>query len=247
MPPPLRPMSSGESSTVKHVRAVLRCSVILSAIVASASSAFAAQPFTNSIGMQLLPVVAGEFIQGQDERQSTFRSPWSEAKDGGADWDEAPAHRVRITGNFFMGATEVTNAQFEEFDSSRRERRRQLRRADDDAVVDVSWHDAVRFCEWLSQREGRMYRLPTEAEWEYACRAGTQTRFAYGERLPPKFQPVVAADLLGDTAWLGLGDGEAAVALPDAESHDALLSASRRRPAYERAVATTSGDRSPCL
>ncbi len=169
--------------------AVLGATVVLGGV--------AAEPFTNSIGMRLLPVAAGEFTQGQDQRQASFRAPWSEEKDRGADWDEAPAHRVRITRDFFMGATEVTNAQFEAYAPERRERRRRADQHDDDAVVGVTWQDAVEFCAWLTKREGRMYRLPTEAEWEYACRAGTRTRFAFGEQLPAGYQSVVPANLLG--------------------------------------------------
>src|SRR5690606_14107996 len=59
---------------------------------------------------------------------------------------------------------------------------------DDEAVIFVSWHDAMRFCEWLSQKEGVVYRLPTEAEWEYVCRAGTTTAFSTGDTLPDGFQ-----------------------------------------------------------
>src|SRR5262249_34956878 len=52
---------------------------------------------------------------------------------------------------------------------------------DDEPVVQVSWNDATRFCQWLSEKEGRPYRLPTEAEWEYACRAGTTTPWSSGD------------------------------------------------------------------
>jgi formylglycine-generating enzyme len=51
----------------------------------------------------------------------------------------------------------------------------------DHPVVNVSWNDAVAFCQWLSRKEGKTYRLPTEAEWEYACRAGTITRYCCGD------------------------------------------------------------------
>ncbi len=58
---------------------------------------------------------------------------------------------------------------------------RAFEQTDEHPVVNVSWNDAVAFCEWLSQKEGELYRLPTEAEWEYACRAGTTTQFYGGD------------------------------------------------------------------
>jgi hypothetical protein len=87
-----------------------------------------------------------------------------------------------------MSATEVTNAQYEQFDPDHRaQRHRTFNPGDDDAVGNVSWHDAVAFCAWLSEKEGKPYRLPTEAEWEYACRAGTTTHYWMGDRLPDDF------------------------------------------------------------
>jgi formylglycine-generating enzyme required for sulfatase activity len=61
-------------------------------------------------------------------------------------------------------------------------------------VVNVSWNDSVAFCDWLSQKEGKKYRLPTEAEWEYACRGGTTTRYWFGE----DFEKLADHDNVGD-------------------------------------------------
>lgn len=71
-----------------------------------------------------------------------------------------------------MGKTEVTNAQFELFRPEHRALRGKdgISTGDDEAVVNVTYQDAVDFCNWLSEKEGKPYRLPTEAEWEYACR-----------------------------------------------------------------------------
>src|SRR5262249_40147173 len=86
---------------------------------------------------------------------------------------------------FSLGATEVTNAQYEKFDPEHRKLRGRsgTGKGDDDPVVFVTWHDAVAFCRWLSKKEGKTYRLPTEAEWEYACRAGTKTLYATGDTI----------------------------------------------------------------
>ena len=104
----------------------------------------------------------------------------------GEDADEAPVHRVTISQSFRMGKTEVTNAQFEAFRPSHKSLRGKdgVSKEDDEAVVNVSYQDAVDFCKWLSEKEGKNYRLPTEAEWEYACRAGTYTRYYTGDYLP---------------------------------------------------------------
>ena len=131
--------------------------------------------FVNSIGMRLVRIEAGSFEMG--------------SKSGG-DWDEYPAHKVEISQPLYMGETEVTNAQYEKFDAKHKNMRGKLgfSRDDNEAVVFVTWHQAVAFCDWLSKKEGRPYRLPTEAEWEYACRAGTTTPYHLGDALPEGFQ-----------------------------------------------------------
>jgi len=105
----------------------------------------------------------------------------------GVDYDESPQHEVVISKGFHMGATEVTNAQFEQFKAGYRKtsgKPDKLSNGDDEAVIHVSWYDAVDFCKWLSDKEGKAYRLPTEAEWEYACRAGTMTLYNTGDEWP---------------------------------------------------------------
>jgi formylglycine-generating enzyme required for sulfatase activity len=125
--------------------------------------------------------------------------------------DETPAHKVRITRGFYLAECQVTVGQFAEFlgrsgyepepdrdgtggygynpkigDFEGRDVRYSWRDAGfpqehDHPVVNITWADAVAFCDWLSRVEGRTYRLPTEAEWEYACRAGTTTRYCSGD------------------------------------------------------------------
>lgn len=143
------------------------------------------QRVTNSIGMPLVRIPAGDFLMG------------STAADPGTRDDEQPQHRVRITRPFYLGAHEVTQAEFTAVMTSNPSSftRGILLRgaaADLDAgkfpVDGLSWYEAVEFCRKLSLRPeeeqaGRVYRLPTEAEWEYACRAGTRTAFHYGDLL----------------------------------------------------------------
>jgi formylglycine-generating enzyme required for sulfatase activity len=127
--------------------------------------------YTNSLDMVFVRIEKGSFSMGQAE---------------GGDFDEKPVHKVNITEPFYISATEVTNAQYEQFDPKHRIYRgsRGFSKDDDEAVIFVSWHDAMNFCQWLSEKEGKSYRLPTEAEWEYACRAGTNALYSTGEKLP---------------------------------------------------------------
>ena len=107
----------------------------------------------------------------------------------GEDYDEAPVHKVNISHSFLMSESEITNAQFEQFMPEHRKHRGKngFSTEDDDAVVYVSYQDAVDFCKWLSKKEGKNYRLPTEAEWEYACHAGNYFPFSTGDGLPAEY------------------------------------------------------------
>lgn len=150
----------------------------------SAFSAEVPKEILNSIGMKLMPIAPGSFTMGQDGPASDHRMMKHPAKFDDADWDEKPAHRVVISRGFHMGATEVTVGQYRQSDPGFRK----THPTEDDAVTAITWEQAVKFCGWLSAKEGRHYRLPTEAEWEYACRAGTTTLFNTGDALPDGFQ-----------------------------------------------------------
>ena len=104
----------------------------------------------------------------------------------GINFDEAPMHRVHISRPFLMSQTEITNAQYEEFCPEHKALRGKygFSTDDDEPVVLVSHDEAMAYCRWLSAREGKTYRLPTEAEWEYACRAGTLWKFYMDDKLP---------------------------------------------------------------
>jgi formylglycine-generating enzyme required for sulfatase activity len=152
-----------------------------------------AEPVTNSIGMKFVRIEPGTFTMGQDGppmedylRQKQFGEMHKDFDR--IDFDEKPAHKVTITQPFMMGVTEVTVVQFRQFDPQFKMNDPKSKPADDDAASGVTWEKAVAFCEWLTKKEGTTYRLPTEAEWEYSCRAGTKTLFHAGDDLPDSHQ-----------------------------------------------------------
>ena len=127
----------------------------------------------------------------------------------GYDCDEAPVHRVRLSRPFRMSVTEITNAQYEAFRPEHKALRGSewgLSSGDDEAVAYVSWEDAMAYCRWLSGRTGRNFRLPTEAEWEYACRAGTYTLYHTGDGLPEAMRRNQQTER--DLKWVDLRVGQ---------------------------------------
>ncbi len=167
------------------------------------------QTFTNSIGMKFVRIEPGTFMMGSEQANLADELTASKEYLRDGDWDEQPIHQVTLTMPFHIGIFQVTNAQYEEFQPSHSQLRGKLgfSQDDDEAVVFVDWHDATRFCKWLSEKEGILYRLPTEAEWEYVCRAGTTTHFHIGDTLPPEFRKNVGESWYPD-AGRGRGTEE---------------------------------------
>jgi formylglycine-generating enzyme required for sulfatase activity len=142
---------------------------------------------------EMVLIEGGRFLMGSAEEES------------GREEDEGPRHEVQVSG-FYLCTTETTLelfiAYYEEKISSKMQAA--IAKAGNSDVIAITcptavygnltmgyeknhpamgmtWHNAVNFCEWLSEKTGRRYRLPTEAEWEYACRAGTDTTFSFGD------------------------------------------------------------------
>lgn len=154
----------------------ISCAVVLSCFIALSQGWASEKTHTNSIGMEFVLIPSGSFMMGATQE--------SEPADG----DEEPRHPVTISKAFYLGKFEVTQSQWvavmgdnpSEF------------KGDNMPVDNVSWDDAQSFLQKLNQMEGTdKYRLPTEAEWEYAARAGTETTYFFGND---------TADL-GDYAW----------------------------------------------
>jgi formylglycine-generating enzyme required for sulfatase activity len=143
----------------------------------------AAKVLTNSVGMKLAYIPAGKFLMG---------SPADEAERD----DNEAQHEVVITRPFYIGVYEVTQAEFRRVTGGDPKAARPIFHekrggGPDHPMENVTWDQAVAFSATLSRRPeekqaGRRYRLPTEAEWEYACRAGTTTPFHFGKTLSAK-------------------------------------------------------------
>ncbi|MHC4501691.1 MAG: HzsA-related protein, partial [Planctomycetota bacterium] len=128
------------------------------------------------VKMNLVRIPAGSFVMGDDEGHP----------------DEQPRAKVKISRAFLMGSHEVTNQQYALFDPKHdsgvydmrwkdQTRRGYFVNQPDKPVIRVSWNRAMEFCKWLSQKTGKRVNLPTEAQWEWACRAGSESPLWYGK------------------------------------------------------------------
>jgi formylglycine-generating enzyme len=149
----------------------------------------AGTPYTDSTtGMEFVSVKGGCYQMGDSV--------------GDGDPNERPVHEVCVS-DFSMGKFEVTNAQFKKFRPQHNSGKSQNASLDEDnqPVVYVSWEEAVAFSKWLSQQSGQKYRLPTEAEWEYAARAGSnQSRF-WGNSPEEACKYANVADMTAKKQW----------------------------------------------
>lgn len=163
---------------------------------------------TNSVGAKMILIPPGEFLMGSsDEQLAQLAAIVNERGGDNKKWlidfsqkNEVPQHRVVLTKPILLAATEVTVGQFKRFveatgyltgtkldDKANPDEKGKDWRNPGYAVTDelpvsqVSWNDANAYCAWLSREENVEYRLPTEAEWEFACRAGTTTQFSFGD------------------------------------------------------------------
>jgi eukaryotic-like serine/threonine-protein kinase len=148
----------------------------------------------NGVFLTMIQIPPGTFMMGSPEREES------------QELNEQPQHPVNIS-EFYLGQTLVTQAQWAEIFSdksvgSRGESQR--------PVSEISWLDAIEFCELLSTKTGRTYRLPSESEWEYACRATTTNPFAYGDTILSSIVNYDAMNPYGN-ARMGLCRGKSTV------------------------------------
>jgi formylglycine-generating enzyme required for sulfatase activity len=157
-------------------------------VAANISSAQPPKEITNSIGMMLVLIPKGTFMMGSPESEK------------GRDKDDETQHEVTISKDYYLGVIEVTQGQYEKVMGTNPShfQKQFIRKSDSSMypVEQVSWEDAVDFCKKLSElpeekKAGRVYCLPTEAEWVYACRAGSKSAYSFGE----------TSKSLGDYAW----------------------------------------------
>ena len=141
------------------------------------------ESFVTSDGMRMVRVRAGSFMMGNALATDPAALRQSPVFTHGGE-DERPVRRVLLSYDFFISETEVTAAQYSRFQEDHEDASHFSPYA-----TGISWEDAEGYAQWLSRREGRIFRLPTEAEWEYVARAGSAEHFSSGLRPPASGEP----------------------------------------------------------
>ena len=163
-----RPLTPGKSYTAKSAQSTLSGKTAAhagnGALGGPTSQRVPERHYTNRVGATMMLIPPGEFIMGSDDIDA---AP-----------NEQPRTPVRLT-QFYISQFPVTNAQYEQFDPVHRQKRL-ASAGDDHPVVHVTSIDALNFCRWLGERDGKKYRLPTEAEWEYAARGPEGRKYPWG-------------------------------------------------------------------
>ncbi|MBI4850997.1 MAG: SUMF1/EgtB/PvdO family nonheme iron enzyme, partial [Acidobacteria bacterium] len=139
----------------------------------------------NGVMLEMVEILAGEFMMGTSEsdieKVVAEYKRYGRSEEDARRWvkEETPQHKVRVE-MFYIGKYQVTQEQWKEIMGDNPS---YFKGEDKLPVENVSWEDSSKFCKKLSEKTGKEYRLASEAEWEYACRAGSQTPFAYGETI----------------------------------------------------------------
>jgi formylglycine-generating enzyme required for sulfatase activity len=141
------------------------------------SSQILTETLPGNIKLEMVKIPAGSFLMGSADNDESAYSR------------EKPQHRVNLQ-EFYLGKYPVTQEQYQAIMGNNPSKFKNNLK---NPVENISWNDAQEFCQKLSDKTGKKYKLPSEAEWEYACRAGTQTRYYFGDN----------AELLGEYAWYG--------------------------------------------
>ncbi len=127
---------------------------------------YAKAKFTNSIGQRFVYIKPGSYTMGSNSEE----------------YDEEPAHKVTLTKGFHMQTTEVTQGQWQDVMKTKPwSGKEYVKESRDNPAVYVSWNDIKEFISRLNSLDGKKYRLPTEAEWEYAARAGSLSKYCFGD------------------------------------------------------------------